>query len=120
MLNFAAWSLFVLGLAHIPFGIFKFRAPLTEALGEGLIGRFQPQESRLAGLWFTALGPMFMVAGYVAIQAVAANDLSLLTAIGIYVFVVSITCVVAVPKSGFWVTLLISALLIAESSWLLF
>ncbi|MFC6689780.1 hypothetical protein ACFQD2_00235 [Pseudomonas lini] len=54
-----------------------------------------------------------MLAGQTAIHAVAVGDLALLKIVGIYVFVISIICVIAVPGSGFWAMLLVSPLIIA-------
>jgi hypothetical protein len=41
------------------------------------------------------------------------SDLALLKMVDIYVPMISIICVIAAPKSGFWATLLVSPLLIA-------
>lgn len=119
MVNIAAWALFILGLAHIPFGIMKFKTPFAEAVSGGFVGQFKQHETRRTALWFTALGPLFMLAGHIAIHAVTVNDLALLKITGIYVFVTSIVCVIAVPKSGFWATLLVSPILITAGYGLL-
>jgi hypothetical protein len=54
-----------------------------------------------------------MLAGQTAIHAVAVGDLALLKIVGLYVLMISIICVIAVPKSGFWATLLVAPLIIA-------
>jgi hypothetical protein len=114
-----AWTLLVLGVAHVPFGIIKFRASFAEAVSAGFVNQFKMHEARRTALWFTILGPLLMLAGHTAIHAVDVGDLELLKIVGIYVFVTSIICVIAVPKSGFWATLLVSALLIAAGYGLL-
>lgn len=114
-----AWTLFVLGVAHIPFGIIKFKTSFAEAVSAGFVNQFRAHEVRRTALWFTILGPLLMLAGHTAIHAVAAGDLELLKIVGIYVLITSIICVIAVPKSGFWSTLLVSPLLIAAGyGWL--
>jgi hypothetical protein len=108
-----AWTLFALGLAHIAFGITKFKAPFAAAVSAGFVGQFRSHEDRRTALWFTILGPLFMLAGNVAIHAVKIGDLAQLKIVGFYVLFTSIICVVAVPRSGFWATLIVSPLLIA-------
>jgi hypothetical protein len=119
MSNIVAWILFVLGAVHIPFGIARFRSPLADAVRDGFAGKFSAHETRRTALWFIVLGPLFMLAGQVAIHAVATGDLTLLRIVGIYIFITSLVCVIAVPKSGFWATLLISPLIIAAGYGLL-
>ncbi|MDP3816150.1 DUF6463 family protein [Pseudomonas sp.] len=47
------------------------------------------------------------------------GDLALLRIVGLYVLMISIICVIAVPKSGFWATLLVAPLIIAAGyGWL--
>ncbi|PMV83639.1 MULTISPECIES: DUF6463 family protein [unclassified Pseudomonas] len=113
MSNIVAWTLFSLGVLHIPFGIFKFKAAFAAAVNAGFVDQFRVHEDRRAAFWFTMLGPLFMLAGQTAIHAVAVGDLALLKIVGIYVLMISIICVIAVPKSGFWATLLVSPLIIA-------
>lgn len=113
MSNIVAWTLFTLGVLHIPFGIIKFKTAFAAAVGGGFVDQFRAHEDRRAALWFTMLGPLFMLAGQAAVHAVAVGDLALLKMVGIYVLLISTICVVAVPKSGFWATLLISPLIIA-------
>ncbi|BBP56436.1 DUF6463 family protein [Pseudomonas sp. St316] len=108
-----AWILFALGLAHILFGITKFKVPFAAAMNAGFVGQFTAHEDRRSALWFTVLGPLFMLAGHVAVHAVEVGDLALLKMVGSYVLITSIACVIAVPKSGFWATLLLAPLLIA-------
>lgn len=119
MSNIVAWTLFALGVLHTPFGIIKFKTVFAETVSAGFVDQFRTHEVRRTALWFTLLGPLLMLAGHVAIHAVAVGDLALLKIVGIYVLITSIICVIAVPKSGFWATLLVSPLLIAAGYGLL-
>ncbi|VVO58744.1 hypothetical protein PS858_00666 [Pseudomonas fluorescens] len=119
MSNIVAWTLFALGVFHIPFGIIKFKTAFAEAVSAGFVDQFRAHEVRRTALWFTILGPLLMLAGHAAIHAVSVGDLALLKIVGIYVLITSIICVIAVPKSGFWATLLVSPLLIAAGYGLL-
>jgi hypothetical protein len=113
MSNAVAWALFALGIAHIAFGLVKFKAPLAEAASAGFVGQFMAPELRRTAFWFVILGPLVMLAGHAAVHAVEVGDLALLRIVGIYGFFTSVVGVVAVPKSPFWAVLVVSGLLLA-------
>ncbi len=104
----AAWSLFALGVAHLVFGVVRFRGPLTEAVADGFFGRFMVPEVRRTAFWFLMVGPLLMLAGQVALHAVATGDREVLTLIGTYLLVSSVIGVAAFPKSPLWAPLLLS------------
>ncbi|RQP23127.1 DUF6463 family protein [Piscinibacter terrae] len=107
-----AWCLFALGVAHIAFGVIKYRTPLLEAVSAGFIGQFQVPEIRRTAFWFVLLGPLLMFAGHAAVHAVSVGDLALLRLIGFYATATSLVGVVAFPKSPFWAALLVAPLLL--------
>lgn len=113
MTKVTAWAVLVLGVVHIVFGILRFKAPLTDALLSGFIGRFAEPEIRRTAFWFLIVGPLFMLAGHVAVHAVASGDRELLKIIGTYMLATSIVGVLAFPVSPLWAPLLLSLPLIA-------
>jgi hypothetical protein len=113
MSSLSAWALFILGIAHIVFGIVKFKAPLVDALSAGFIGQFNHPEVRRTAFWFTIFGVLVALAGHIAIYAVATGDLALLKIVGGYASVMSLVGVAALPKSPFWASLLISLFVLA-------
>ena len=113
MVNAAAWFMFFLGIAHIIFGLVKFKSPLADAVAAGFIGKFMLPEARRTAFWFLIFGPLLMLVGHVAIHAVAEGDLALLRILGIYGLITSVLGAAAFPKSPFWVPLLVSPILIA-------
>jgi uncharacterized membrane protein HdeD (DUF308 family) len=113
MSNVIAWALFVLGVAHIVFGLVKFKTPLLAATAAGFVGQFQAPEIRRTAFWFLMVGPLVMLAGHIAIHAVAVGDLALLKLIGIYLSIAAIIGVAAFPKSPFLALLVLSPLLVA-------
>ncbi len=113
MSNIIAWLLFTLGITHTVFGLVKFRRPLSGDVAGGFIGQFNLPEARRTAFWFVIFGPLLMLAGHVAIHAVAAGDLALVRVIGIYALVISVIGVAAFPKSPFIVSLVVALLLIA-------
>ena len=113
MASVLAWSLFGLGLAHIVFGLVRFKDPLLGALGDGFVGQFAAQESRRTAFWFLMTGPQLMLAGQVALHAVAQGQPALLRLIGAYLFVCSALGVAAFPKSPLLLALVLSLALLA-------
>lgn len=108
-----AWSMLILGAAHIVFGIIRFKAPFADAVSAGFVGQFKDPEIRHTAFWFTLLGPLLMLVGHIAIRAVAVGDLSLLKIIGTYALVASVIGVAAFPMSPLWVLLVLSLFFIA-------
>lgn len=108
-----AWAVFALGFLHIVFGIVRFRAPLLDAVLAGFSGQFASPEIRRTAFWFILCGPLLMLAGHLALHAVAVGDVHVLKLIGWYMLVVSAVGVVAFPVSPLWVPLALAPLLIA-------
>jgi hypothetical protein len=107
-----SWALFVLGIGHVLYGAAKFRGPLMAGLSAGFVGQFSAPETRRTAFWFVLVGPLLMLAGQVAIHAVAVDDLPLLRLVAAYLLAVSVVGVAALPRSPFVVALLLSALLL--------
>lgn len=119
MANAAAWFMFFLGIAHIAFGLVKFKHPVVQAVSAGFIGEFAIPEVRRTAFWFLIFGPLLMLAGHVGIHAVAQGDLALLRILGIYAFLTAAVGAAAFPKSPFWAPLLVAPVLIAAGYGLL-
>ena len=119
MANAFAWLLFGLGIAHIAFGVVRFKAPLIDAVRAGFVGQFSTPEVRRTAFWFIILGPPLMLAGQVAVHAVATSDLWLLKLVGGYVLAAAVVGIAAFPKSPFWGALFVASGLIAAGYGLL-
>jgi len=100
-------------VGHIAYAFVKFRGPLLEGISAGVVGQFGTPEVRRTAFWFTMFGPLLMLAGQVALHASASGDLRLFGLVGAYMLAVSLVGVLALPKSPFWVCLLISSLIVA-------
>lgn len=119
MTHTIAWLLFALGVAHVVFGLVKFRGPLSEAVAAGYFGQFKASEARRTAFWFVIFGPLLMLAGHTAVRAAAMGDLGLLKIIGGYALFISVVGVSAFPKSPFLASLIVAPLLIAAGyGWL--
>ena len=119
MSNAVAWAVFILGIAHIVFGIARFKGPLAEAVVDGFVGQFKAPEVRRTAFWFLMCGPLLMLVGHIALHAVAVGDLALLRVIGTYALVSSVVGVAAFPRSPLWALFFLSPLLIAAGYGLL-
>lgn len=113
MTKAAAWTVFALGLAHIVFGLIRFRAPLAEVLAAGFYDQFRHTEARRAAFWFLLCGVLLMLAGQLALRAVAAGDPGALKTIAWYALGAGIVGVAAFPASPLWSLLVLGVGLLA-------
>jgi len=107
----SAWALVALGVAHIAFGMVKYRTPLRDALKAGFIAQFSAPESRRIAFWFVLFGFPLLLAGHLAVHAAVRGDLETLGLVAGHVMVISLIGVAAFPRSPFAVSLAVSALL---------
>ena len=105
MLTVGAWMLIGLGIAHVLFGLVRFRGPLGAILADGFIGAFMPDDSRRLAFWFVIAGPLLTLLGQVALRAIAIGDRGLLRTIGWYLAGTFVVGVLAFPKSPLWALL---------------
>jgi hypothetical protein len=113
MIIAAAWGIFLLGIVHCVIGFARFRKPISEAVFEGLFGKFQGLDHRRLAFWFLIFGPLLIMGGHVAIVAVEQANYGLLKILGGYLLATSMLGVIALPKSPFWATLILAPALIA-------
>lgn len=113
MTKAAAWTVFLLGLAHLAFGLIRFKVPLAEALAGGFIDQFRQSEARRAAFWFLMCGVMLMLVGQLALRAVAAGDPGALKTIGYYALAASVVGIAAFPASPLWSLLVLGLVLLA-------
>lgn len=105
MLKIAAWSLVVLGVLHIVFGLIRFREPLLEAFGEGFVGRFMQSDTRRLAFWFILVGPLLTLLGQVSLKAIERGDIGQIHTIGAYLLAACVVGVLAFPVSPLWLLL---------------
>ncbi|OYV02307.1 MAG: hypothetical protein CFE45_00935 [Burkholderiales bacterium PBB5] len=94
--------MFILGLAHIAFGLIRFKAPLAEALADGFINQFRHSEARRAAFWFLMCGVLLILVGHLGLRAVAAGDPGALKTIAFYALGASAVGIAAFPASPLW------------------
>ena len=116
MLITAGWLLLALGVVHTVLGFVWFKRPFAALLAEGVVGRVQGDPQRRLAFWFTVFGPLLMLAGHVVVHAAQHGDLALLRLVGWYLLPLAMAGVAALPRTPFWVALLVAPLLIASGS----
>lgn len=107
----SSWALVALGVAHIAFGILKYRVPLRQALSSGFVGQFAVPEVRRSAFWFVMFGLPLLLAGHVAVHAAGRGELALLQLVAHYVLASSLIGVAAFPKSPFPLSLVVAVML---------
>ena len=113
MVTAAAWGVFFLGILHCIVGLMRFRKTISIVVSEGIVGKFQGEDSRRLAFWFLIFGPLLMMGGHVAIMAAQQGNLAVLRIVGYYLLAGSVCGVVALPKSPFWALLILAPLLLA-------
>jgi uncharacterized membrane protein HdeD (DUF308 family) len=113
MANFAAWSLLVLGVLHVFYGVIAFRVPLLAVVAEGFVGQFSKHEAQQAAFWFVIFGPLLMMAGHLCIHATAKGDYDTMLLVGTYMSIISLVGFAALPKSPFIIGLIASLFITA-------
>ena len=69
-----AWCLFALALAHVAFGLSRFRQPLSEAVSAGFVGQFAATPERRTAFWFMIFAlPMMLAFAMLAVIRQRAN-----------------------------------------------
>jgi hypothetical protein len=112
----AAWALVCLGVAHVVFGILKYRKALRDALVAGFVGGFAAPELRRTAFWFVIFGLPLLLAGHLAVRAAGRGDAEVLCIIGSHVLVTSLIGTAAFPRSPFPAALTVAAMLIVAGT----
>lgn len=113
MLEAGAWMLIVLGVSHVVFGLVRFKGPVGAAIADGFIGTFTKDDARRLAFWFIVVGPLLVLLGQVALNAIGANDIGLIKLIGWYLMGTFAIGVLAFPVSPLWLLLPPAAIFVA-------
>lgn len=114
MVEFVAYLLFAVGIGHMITGLRSYRAPLAAMLREGFINALRPHLERRAAFWFILFSVIFFMAGQITLHAAKTGDTYLLKVIGWYFFAIGAIGVMAMPKSPFWIGLVVSLILLCS------
>ncbi|MEO6216431.1 MAG: DUF6463 family protein [Sphingomonas sp.] len=102
MAYYAAWTLIILGILHVIFGVIRFKLTLRAAFAEGFFGKFAADDSRRLAFWFIMTGPLLSLIGQLALRAAQMPDVRAMQFISWYILGVGGLGVATFPKSPLW------------------
>lgn len=105
MMFLAAQYLIVIGIAHIAFGLIRYRHILVAALREGWAGCFAHSDKRLVAFWFIAAGPLISLIGALLRHAALSDDHAMAFPSGVVLAILAVVGIVDFPKSPRWALL---------------
>ncbi len=112
MISFIGYVLIVLGIGHVVTGIILFRPALVSLFRDGFVNALHPHLDRRVAFWFLMFGVMLFFLGQVTLHAAATDDTYLLKVVGWYVLGIGAVGATAMPKSPFWIALIVSPILL--------
>jgi len=112
MISFVGYVLIALSIGHTVTGIILFRPALAALFRDGFANALLPHLDRRLAFWFIMFSVNLFFLGQVTLYAAATNDTYLLKLIGWYVLGIGVVGATAMPKSPFWIVLIVSPILL--------
>ncbi len=112
MIIFIGYVLIALGIGHTVTGIILFHPALAALFRDGFANAVHPHLDRRLAFWFLMFSVMLFFLGQVTLYAAATDDTYLLKVIGWYVLGIGSAGATAMPKSPFWIALIVSPILL--------
>lgn len=112
MIKLAGIVLVTLGIGHTVVGVVKYRPALVAIFRDGYFNAATGHAERLVAFWFLMFGAMLMLLGQITLYAARSQDMELLRVLGWYVAVVGIIGATALPRSPFWVAIVLAPLML--------
>ncbi len=112
MISFVGYVLIALGIGHTVTGIILFRPALAALFRDGFANAVLPHPDRRLAFWFLMFSVMLFFLGQVTLYAAATDDTYLLKVVGWYVLGIGAVGATAMPKSPFWIALIVAPILL--------
>ncbi len=112
MITLSGYVLIALGLGHTIVGVVKYRPALVALFRDGYFNAATGHDDRLVAFWFLMFGAMLLLLGQITLYAAKTNDLYLLRLLGWYVACIGIVGATALPRSPFWVAIIIASFML--------
>ncbi len=112
MISFVGYVLIALGIGHTVTGIILFRPALVDLFRDGFANAVLAHRDRRLAFWFLMFSVMLFFLGQVTLYAAATDDTYLLKVVGWYVLGISSVGATAMPKSPFWIALIVAPILL--------
>lgn len=112
MISLVGYALIALAIGHTITGIVLFRPTLISLFRDGFANAVLPHLDRRLAFWFLMFSVTLLFLGQVTLYAAATEDTHLLKMVGWYAFGIGAVGAAAMPKSPFWVALIVSPILL--------
>lgn len=112
MISFVGYVLIALGIGHTVTGIILFRPALVDLFRDGFANAVLAHRDRRLAFWFLMFSVLLFLLGQFTLYAAATNDMFLLKVIGWYGLGIGAVGATAMPKSPFWIALIVSPILL--------
>lgn len=112
MIKVSGYVLLALGVGHTIIGIVKYRRAIVAWIRDGFFNAATGHNDRLLAFWFLMFGAMLFLLGQITIYAVQTNDTYLLRVLGWYVVAIGVVGATALPRSPFWVAIVLALLML--------
>ncbi len=112
MISFIGYVLLAIGIGHTVTGIIIVRPALGSLFRDGFANAVLPHPDRRVAFWFLIFSVMLFFLGQVTLYAAATDDTYLLKVVGWYVLGIGAVGATAMPKSPFWIALIVSPILL--------
>ncbi len=112
MISLIGYVLIALGIGHAITGIILFRPALVSLFRDGFVNAVLPHPDRRVAFWFLMFSVMLLFLGQVTLYAAATDETYLLKVVGWYVLGIGAVGATAMPKSPFWIALIVAPILL--------
>lgn len=113
MKNKIGISILIIGILHMCLGSIKYASHFKEMIIKGIFNTANTNEQKLA-FWFTFCGIIFILLGYLVMQ-LEKNNLQIPSTFSWSLLTCSITGIIILPISGFWILLIPSVFMILSN-----
>lgn len=110
--RFIGRLLMATGIGHTLVGVVVFRKALGGIFCEGFLNALWPHFDRLSAFWFLLFSPTLFMLGQITNRAVERRDAYTLRIVGSYLLGMAVVGVAALPISGFWIVIVLAALIL--------
>lgn len=114
MTTLSGYVLVALGLGHTIVGIVKYRSPLVALFRDGYFNAATGHTDRLLAFWFLMFSAILLLLGHVTLYAAKTNDVNLIRLLCWYVACIGVAGAAALPRSPFWIAIILAGLMFRE------
>lgn len=111
-----AYALMALAVGHVFVGYMMYRGAIHALFRDGYVGAAAGHPDRLLAFWFVLFSATLLLLGHLILYATKIDDKALLSTLAIYVGAIGVAGALALPRSPFWVAVVIAPLLLWQAA----